>query len=444
MKFRQTEHPYLFFIICLLISASGCKKDDVPVPEPFQTPATENIVMYEVNTAAMSTTHNFQGVIGRIDSIHDLGINTIWLMPIFPVGIINSFGSPYCVRDYKAVNPNMGTMTDLQTLVNAAHERGMAVILDWVANHTSWDNAWINNPDWYTQDGSGNIISPPGTSWTDVADLNYDNADMRLAMIDAMEYWIENADIDGFRCDAADYVPFDFWQQAITALNASTDKQLILLAEGDRPDHFTAGFQMNFSWDFLTTLKNVYQLGSNAATLYTTNTLEYISVPDGDKKLRFITNHDESNIATPAYVYGSNDAALAATVIASCLQGVPLLYCGQEVGISSSSVYNGAGSINWTINPDLLKNYKNLFAVYNAHAALRYGILTTYSDANFAVFTKELNGEKILVVVNTRETEQLLSVPATLQGTYTNLISGAEQNLSTTITMEANGWLLLK
>jgi glycosidase len=191
-----------------------------------------------------------------------LGINAIWIMPIYPIGNLNSFGSPYCIKNYEEVNPDLGTMNDLKTLVTEAHNRKIAVMLDWVANHTSWDAEWIVHKSWYTQNASGNIISPPGTTWNDVADLNYSNDTMRQAMIDAMEFWITNADIDGFRCDAADYVPFDFWKQAIDSLHHATDKNLILLAEGSRADHFTAGFQMNFSWDFLSVLKNVFKNNS--------------------------------------------------------------------------------------------------------------------------------------------------------------------------------------
>lgn len=236
--------------------------------------------MYEINHTAFSTTKNFQGIIERLDSIKDLGINTIWLMPIYPTGIINSFGSPYCVRDFTAVNPGLGTLEDFKNLVNEAYIRDIAVILDWVANHTAWDNEWINNDGWYSEDASGNIISPPGTTWTDVADLNFDNADMRIAMIEAMQFWVENAGIDGYRCDAADFVPFDFWTQAIDSLN-NLEKDLILLAEGARYDHFTAGFQMNFSWSYLSAIKNVFSINQSATSIFTTSVNEYGAVPEG-------------------------------------------------------------------------------------------------------------------------------------------------------------------
>ncbi len=240
---------HFFRVIYLLIILTACSKaeDNNPLPytdpdAPFAgVPATSDIAMYEINLRAFSAGGTFQGILPRLDSIKKLGINVIWLMPIYPIGqkkMIPPMGSPYSVKNYLEVNPELGTLDDLKNLVRESHKRGMAVILDWVANHTAWDNPWIENKSWYTQDGNGIIISPPGTNWLDVADLNYENDEMRTAMISAMKYWILNANVDGFRCDAADFVPFDFWKQAIDSLNKLPGRKLILLAEGARSDHF--------------------------------------------------------------------------------------------------------------------------------------------------------------------------------------------------------------
>ncbi len=433
----------LSFIMCLFLIFQGCSKseDSVVTPTPvtpvvptdgFVPVATADIVMYEINPAAFSATKNFQGITNRLDNLKALGINTIWIMPIFPIGVTNSFGSMYCVKDYTSVRSSLGTLQDLKTLVTTAHQKGIAVILDWVANHTSWDNTWITaHPSWYTQNSSGQIISPAGTNWNDVADLNYSNNDMRTAMINAMTYWVTNANIDGFRCDAADYVPYDFWLQANTALNAIPNKHLILLAEGSRADHFTAGFQMNFAWDYLTAEKNVFGTNqTSATTLFTTNTNEYAVVPSGKKKLRFTTNHDESNNATPNTVYGSTSGALSASVIAIYLQGVPLLYCGQEVGVSSPSIYNGTNTIDWTANSDMLSAYTNLLSFYNSSATARTGTLATYNDDNVVVFTKTSATQQVLVLDNTRSTAQTLTVPVALQGNWTNALTGDAVTLS--------------
>jgi len=332
-----------FLSIILSIFIFSCDKDNPTKPNDNDDPVmpdymvtTENIVMYEVNIRAFSNSGTFQGVIDRLDSIKALGINTIWLMPIHPIGVTNTVNSPYCVKNYTEVNPEFGSFNDFTTLVTDAHEKGISVIIDWVANHTAWDNPWISNKTWYTQDNSGNIIHPAGTNWQDVADLNYSNQEMRKAMIQSMKYWIENADIDGFRCDAADFVPFDFWKQVIDSLE-TLNRQLILLAEGSRSDHFNAGFQMNYSWDFYNSLKNVFCDDYSAMTLFYTNNSEYNNIPAGKHKLRFTTNHDESAWdETPMTLFNGKNGALAASVITIYLGGVPLIYGSQEVGVTET------------------------------------------------------------------------------------------------------------
>ncbi|HEY5462522.1 MAG TPA: alpha-amylase family glycosyl hydrolase [Hanamia sp.] len=298
---------------------------------PFsEVPDTKDVVMYEVNIRAFSAQHNLEGVVGRLDSIKNLGVNTIWLMPIYPVGKIKAvapMGSPYSVQNYTAVNPDFGTLSDLQTLVSNAHKEGMSVILDWVADHTSWDNVWISNKSWYQQDGSGNIISPPGQTWTDVAALNYNNNDMRKAMINAMKYWVLAGNIDGFRCDYADGPPADFWQQAIDSLHAmQPSHKLILLAETETPSIFKAGFQMEYAWNYYTALKNVFGNGQSASTLFSTNSSENSTVPAGSFMLRFTSNHDEDlDDNTPIALFNGNQGSIAAFVLASYMGGEPLI-----------------------------------------------------------------------------------------------------------------------
>jgi glycosidase len=386
------------------------------------------------------------GITARLDSIKALGINTIWLMPIYPIGILKSIGSPYCVSDYTAVNPNYGSLTDLRNLVTQAHNRNMAVILDWVGNDTSWDNAWISNKSWYTQDANGNIISPVGTTWTDVADLNYNNMDMRAAMIKAMKFWVLTANIDGFRCDAADYIPFDFWQQAIDTLQNMQGRTLILLAEGDRSDHFTAGFQMDYAWNFLATLKNVFINNEAADSLFATNAAEYVNVPAGKRKLRFTTNHDESGIATPIQLFNGKDAAIAASVITICMQGVPLLYCGQEVGVSNPLTYSTQRPINWTQNPDMLSTYKQILEFYNTSDALRKGVLQEFDDPDVVVFTKQYLNQNVLVIVNTRNRSLSFTLPSALtNSTWMNVLNHATMTFGSMLSSSPyQYWILTK
>ena len=443
-----------FVFICIIATAS-CSNNDSNTSAPngsssnidgFFPKPTADIVMYEINPTAFSASKNLQGITNRLDNIKALGINTIWIMPIYPVGVVNSFGSSYCVKDYTSVRSSLGNLQDLKNLVSAAHQKGIAVILDWVANHTSWDNSWITaNPNWYTHNSSGQIISPAGTPWNDVADLDFSNSAMRTAMINAMKFWVVEANIDGFRFDAADFVPYDFWQQANTALNSIPNKQLILLAEGSRADHFTAGSQMNFAWDYLGTEKNVFgTTQGNATSFFTTNTTEYAFVPSGKKKLRFTTNHDESNIATPISVYGGMNGALAASVIAIYLQGVPLIYCGQEVGVSSTATYNGINTIDWNSNGSMLSAYTSLLGFYNTSSTARTGTLVNYNDSNVVAFSKTSATQQILVLVNVRNTSKTFVVPNALQGNWINALNESAITLSGSINLTGFQYLILK
>jgi glycosidase len=445
-----------------LILVIGCNKKEsttlpvttqniiIPDPPQYETPyaevpATSDIIMYEINERAFSSSGTFTGILPRLDSIKDLGVNVIWLMPIFPIGVLKSINSPYCVKNYREVNPEYGNLEDLRTLVREIHNRKMGVILDWVANHTSWDNAWIQNKSWYTQDGQGNIISPPGTTWTDVADLNYDNSDMRLEMIRCMKYWLLAANVDGFRCDAADYVPFSFWRQAIDSIKKIPNRKLILLAEGARSDHFTAGFQMNFGWDFFNTNKNVFRNNQSASVYYQTNQSEYSDIPSGSQKLRFTSNHDEDAWDdTPLGLFGGKTASMSAFVISAYLGGVPLIYNGQEVGCPVKLPIFSRSPINWTTNPDMVKEYKELMQLRLTHPALQTGDLECYPDSNVVAVERQVSGDELLIFVNTRNTSKSFTLPGNIKNTtWQNAIAGAPVVLDSMVNLNAYEYLIL-
>ena len=197
-------------LMAAILLAASCCNDRCETG--YEVPAPEDVMMYQVNPRVFAPEKSFNAVAQHLDSIKALGTNVVWFMPIYPVGQIKTVNSPYCISDYKGVNPEFGTLEEFKNVVSLCHEKGMSVIVDWVANHTSWDNKWIeSNPEWYTHE-DGQIV-PPIKDWADVADLNFDNPEMRLAMIDAMKFWVTEVGIDGFRCDAADFVPFDFWKQ---------------------------------------------------------------------------------------------------------------------------------------------------------------------------------------------------------------------------------------
>jgi glycosidase len=447
MKNKSMKKIYLLLPIISLLFHDCSTSENSPANDGanFTVPATEDIVMYEINIGSFSPDKNLQGITSRLDNIEALGINTIWLMPIYPIGNVNSFGSPYCVKDYMGVNAQLGSLEDVKTLVTQAHKRKIAVILDWVANHTAWDNAWITlHPDWYTHDSSGQIISPPGTNWSDVADLNYDNSQMRLEMISSMAYWISQAGVDGFRCDAADLIPFDFWQQAITSLRATSGRDIIMLAEGSRNDHFTAGFQMNFAWDWYNAVKNVFVENAAPQTLYSTNAAEYLPVPTGNKKLRFTTNHDLSNELTPIGVFTNKQAALAASVATIFMDGAPLIYSGQEVGVSVPTVYTSGQAIDWDLNPDMLSAYTGLLQFYKNSDVAKNGTVTSFTNPDVVIFTKTLGNTKLLVLVNTRSTSKTVVIPASLQTSWQNALTGQSLTLFQNLQLNAYGYLILK
>jgi len=442
-----------FLCLVLILFTFSCSKKNSTNPENHSTetaysgiPAIEDIVMYEINPRALSTSGDFKGVIDRLDHIQSLGINVIWFMPIHPIGQVNSVNSPYAVQDYRKVNPEFGTLQDFQTLIDKAHDRDMAVIIDWVGNHTAWDHPWMNSPTWYRRNASGEIIHPPGTNWQDVADLNFDNAEMRLAMIDAMKFWVTEIEIDGFRCDAADMVPFDFWQQAIDSLQ-NIDDNLLLLAEGARDDHFDAGFDMNYGWHFYSELKKVYHNQQNAYSLFQANTVEYNDVPQGKQMLRFTTNHDESAWdATPVELFGGIDGSLSAFVITTFLQGVPLVYGSQEVGTARTISFFDRNPIDWTQNPEVLETYQQLLAFYNASPAARTGTLQTYRHDHILAFTKTApDGEQLLFLVNTRRNSQTYTLPTELANTtWTNVMEGETVNLGTQLDCPPYQYYILK
>ncbi len=440
-----------FTFMATLLLQWSCNTDAPVVQQPlFEPPSPQNMVMYEVNLRVFSDTYDFAGVTEGLDHMASLGVNTIWLMPIFPVGQLNSvgqLGSPYAVADYEAVNPEFGDMEDFQALVDAAHSRGIAIILDWVANHTAWDNPWITNTGWYSQDASGNIISPPGTGWNDVADLNYENADMRLAMIDALSFWVDNTGIDGFRCDAADFVPFDFWQQAIDSLHRRHGEGLILLAEGARADHFTAGFQLNYGWSFYGSLKQVFNDNAPVSSLWNTHNAEYNSMPPGTRRLRFTTNHDESAWdAPPPVLFGSQDAALSAFVFTTFLGGVPLIYNGQEVGKSTTTPFFSRGSINWTDNPDVLATYQQLMQIYSSEPAARTTTIRWVETGfHIATFVKTEGNTQVMFIVNPRSaTVGATPLPEDLHGQWLNMMNGTEITVDGSLAPPQNSFYVLK
>jgi len=447
-------------LLAAILSFGSCNKTtDIPIlvenpnPDPAQygtpfanVPDARDVSIYQVNIRSFSSTHNFQGVISRLDSIKSLGVNVIYLMPIFPVGILKAINSPYCVKDYKAVNSEFGTLTDLRSLIDGAHARGMTVILDWVANHTSWDNEWISNSGWYVTSVGGSIISPNG--WNDVAQLNFHNADMRAEMIKDMKYWVYTANCDGFRCDYADGPPADFWKQAIDTLRNIKTHKLLLLAEGTRSDHYASGFNFTFGFRFYNQLKTIYSNSQPVTNIDNINSQEF---PAGNSEMnlvvRYITNHDvNSSDGTPLDLFGGSTGSMAAFVATAYMKGVPMIYTGQEVGTPYRLSFPFTGStVNWTLNPAMTAEYKKILTLRNTSTAIRRGTMVSYSNSNVCAFTKSSGTETVFVLCNLRSSSNAFTLPTALANTvWSDAYTGNSVSLSSQVSLQGYSYLVLK
>lgn len=403
-------------ICCIFVACQPkvAQEPEGPVAPLAQMPAVKDVAMYQVNPRVFAPENSLRGVAERIDSIKALGVNVMWVMPIYPIGIEKGKNSPYCIQDYKAIAPEFGTLNDFKYLARTCHEHGMAIILDWVANHTAWDHPWVKeHPDWYTHDAEADtIIHPRPWDWFDVADLNYDNKDMRAAMIDAMKYWIADVGIDGFRCDVADGVPADFWKEAIDTLrNAAGKRQILMLAEGKRADNFTAGFDMNYGWDFKDQIVRVFNENLSASSLFDADKAEYDSLPAGKVKLRFTTNHDHSTEKTPPVEFLSLRGSMAAYVASVFLHGGALIYGSQEVGYPEPINFFKYVPVDWNANPQIYAEYKQLIKIYNKNPEVREGNIIPFPHHDVLAFERNLNADRMLVLVNLRDSAITIPTP---------------------------------
>jgi glycosidase len=333
--------------LCLAFARPAPAQVSAPAPAQVSAPAlapdtswVTRCAIYEVNVRDFSPGGNLRGVTAGLGRIQAAGANVIWLMPIYPVGVLNRkgpLGSPYAVRDYNAINPAFGTAADLRALVRAAHTRGMKVILDWVPDHTSPDNGWVTeHPDFYYHDSLGRPAVPRDlrgkpTDWTDVVQLDYRNPALRTAMIAAMRHWLVDFDLDGFRQDVAHYIPHDFWRKANAELRSAVPRPILLLAEAGELEMHRLGFDLSYPWDSYKRLKAVWT-GAPADSFVRAEVADLQAMPPGGMRLRFTTNHDETAWdKPPVTLFGGAAGARAAFVAMVLLPGRPLLYDGQEV-----------------------------------------------------------------------------------------------------------------
>jgi cyclomaltodextrinase len=363
-------------------------------------------VVYEVFPRAFSPEANLAGVTARLDHVRDLGATVVWLMPIHPIGLEKrkgTFGSPYSIRDFYAVNPDYGTPEDVKRLVREAHARGLRVILDVVANHTSWDSVMMATPELYVRDAQG-WVQPPNADWSDVAKLDYGSPKTRAYMTDMMSHWLRDYGVDGFRCDVAGLVPTDFWEEARPRLEAIRP-DLFLLAEWSTPDLLAKAFDADYAWPFHAALNRVLSLGAPASEIRAAWEEERRNFPRGSLHLRFSDNHDEKR----AIVRFGEPGALAAQALVFTMDGVPLVYNGAEIGDTSESggpALTERLPIFWPIaarRPEFPKLYREMIALRRAHPALRRGDtlwVPSSGPDRIVSFVRRGSGEDVLVAVN--------------------------------------------
>ena len=449
----------ILYVVIFAVALLSCSNDDNKTVTPYEQygstfaamPKPEDAVIYQVNIRAFSQAGTLNGVREKLADIQALGANVVYLMPIYPVGQVRSaggLGSPYAVKDYKTVNPDFGSLEDLRALVDDAHSKGMAVILDWVANHTSWDNAWITeHPEWYQHNENGDIIIPPGTNYNDVAQLDFTNTDMKAAMIDAMQYWVYTANIDGFRCDYADFVPQNFWTEAIGKIRAVKSQQLIMMAEGSRTNHFQAGFDYTFGFNFFSKLEEAFSTGP-ATLLQDSNATEYANnYKENQRIVRYTTNHDVNfSDGTPYELFGGRDGSIAAFVVAAYMKSIPMIYNGQEIGYNQRLDYFNRTPIDWsTADAGVLAEYKNIVTFRKASNALKTGSYTGYSSDAVSAFTMKKDAETVLVLSNLTNATVNYIVPLQLsQIAWKDAFTNTSMPLTQQITLAPYKYLVLK
>ncbi|MCG6200785.1 alpha-amylase family glycosyl hydrolase [Psychromonas antarctica] len=423
-------------------------------PQPFVELShphwIKNATIYEVNIRQYTPQGTFNAFIEHLPRLQKLGVDILWLMPIHPIGEKNrkgTMGSAYSVKDYKAVNLDYGTLADLKYLVAQAHSLGMYVILDWVANHSAWDNVLTKtHPEWYSKDHKGNFQPTPWWDWSDIIDFDYSNAQMREYMTDAMKYWLEEVDIDGYRADVAGGVPTDFWDNVRRELDAI--KPVFMLAEWDQRDLHRKAFDMTYAWSLHNVMEEVATGNKNVSTLfvYFANLLN--SWPENAILMNFVDNHDKNAWDNTMFArFG--DYLHVCIVLTATIEGMPLIYGSQEAGLDKSLAFFDKDQIIWQEH-QIGTIYQQLFALKHNNQALWNGdwggkmipVIHDQPDAVFS-FVREKEQDKVFVLLNFTDKVQKVNFVSDIQyGCYQELFSQAEVtfDLGSVDTIEAFGY----
>lgn len=463
---KKSMFQIIAFAVAALVVALAfwsCSTEKKPqeskAPKAFSEVVTpvwaKNAVIYEVNTRQFTSEGTFNAFAAHLPRLKELGVDILWFMPIHPIGELNrkgSLGSYYSIKDYKAVNPEFGSLDDFKNLVAQAHEMGFKVILDWVANHTAFDHHWAtSNPEWYNRDENGAIVSP--YDWTDVADLDYDNNPALWdAMIDALKFWVSEANIDGYRCDVAGMVPTAFWERARMELDAI--KPVFMLAEDEGQRDLTQkAFDANYGWEFHHVMNHIAKGEKTAADVW-----EYFAKQDSlfapsVFRMMFTSNHDENSWNGTVFER-MGEGAKAFAVMSYTIPGFPLIYNGQEVAMDHRLLFFEKDQIDWAKENDFTAFYTQLNHIKKANPSLWNADhggamlqLKTNKPAEILSFIREKADNKVMVFINvTADAQEVLLEAPGIEGNFVNLLTQESLYLQTgtAFTIPAWGYLVLQ
>lgn len=368
---------------------------------------SKNATIYEVNLRQYTNEGTFKSFESHLQRLKKMGVDIIWLMPIHPIGEKNrkgGLGSYYSVKDFRGINPEFGTMQDFKNLVNKIHSMGMYVIIDWVGNHSAWDNPLATtHPHWYTKTRSGNFQPTPWYDWDDVIDFDYDNPDFRKYMTESLKFWVKEANIDGYRADVAGFIPVDFWENARAELDQI--KPVFMLAEWESRDLYKKSFDMTYSWTLFDKLKDATTQNKGIAGLVEYLSHDVNSVPKNAYRMVFTDNHDMNSWnGTPQKNFG--DGLKTSIVFTGVVNGMQLCYSGQEAGLNRSLKFFDKDPIEWKDHENEVL-FSKLFHLKHENQALwngKYGgeMIRVVNDHQDRVvsFYREKNQDAVLPIFN--------------------------------------------
>ncbi len=450
----------LVFILGLIpgvIFAQQNKPDERYMPKHYvelkHPDWSKNATIYEVNIRQFTPEGNFKAFEAHLPRLKALGIDIIWLMPIHPIGEKNrkgTLGSYYSVKDYLAVNPEFGTMDEFKALVKKIHGMGMYVIVDWVANHSAWDNPLVEqHPEYYSRSVDGNFQPTPWYDWEDIIDFDYNQPGIRKYMTEALKFWVKETDIDGYRCDVAGFIPVDFWDNARAELDLI--KPVFMLAEWESRDLHKKAFDMTYSWSLWDKMREVTTGGKSISGLVEYMAHDVNTFPADGYRMTFTDNHDKNSWEGNQYSNFGNGLE-AAMVMASTVNGMPLVYSGQEAGLGRSLAFFDKDLIKWQPHRNA-EIYQKLFDLKHRNQALWNGenggeMVRIYSDKMDKVisFYRKKNGDEVVSLINfSAETVSFHCDTRNFKGSYTELFSGKTYELkgSDTFTLLPWGYMVL-